>query len=242
MTTEKLYYTDAYMREFEAEIVAVAADGLTVALDRTAFYPGGGGQPSDVGNFIIEGETYSVTNAYAADGIIWHKLDRAVPAAFTQRPLRASLDWEQRYALMRHHSGLHVLNGVAYLAFGAMVTGCQIYNDRARIDLNLEDLSQTKLEYLEHESNAAIAKAMPMTPLLLTQAEAAAIPELVRSLNVMPPQSEKMRIMEIAGLDRQFCGGTHVANLSELGPLKIISTRSKGKANKRIEIALEPGS
>ena len=209
-----------------------------MALDQSAFYPGGGGQPSDTGTFTIGDEIFGVGEAYAADGLIWHRLDRVVPAEFRGRTLKAKLDWERRYALMRHHSGLHVLNGVAFLAFGAMVTGCQIYADRARMDLSLEDLSQDRIEYLEGESNAAITKKMEMTPLLLTQQEAAAMPELLRSLNVMPPQSEKMRIVEIAGLDRQFCGGTHVANIGELGTLKIISTRSKGKANKRLEIAL----
>ena len=238
MTTEKLYYTDTYMREFEAEIFAVSEDGLAVALDRSAFYPGGGGQPSDAGSLEIDGEIFTVNEAYAADGFIWHKLARPVPVDFKGHMLKATLDWERRYSIMRHHSGLHVLNGVAFLAFGALVSGAQVYDDHARIDLTLDDLSQERVEYLEREANATIAKAMVMTPLLVTREEAAAMPELVRTVNVMPPQSDKMRIMEIAGLDRQFCGGTHVSNIKELGTLKVISTRSKGKANKRIEIAL----
>lgn len=236
--TENLYYADAYLQEFEAEISAVSEDGRAVALDRSAFFPGGGGQPSDTGHFILEGETFTVGEAYAANGLTWHRLDRAVPADFKGRRLRVALDWERRYALMRHHSGLHVLNGVAYLAFGSLVSGAQVYDDRARVDLTLEDLSQERVEYLEREANAAIAKAIAMTPRFVTPDEAATMPELVRTLNAMPPQSEKMRIVEIEGLDRQFCGGTHVANINELGTLKIISTRSKGKFNKRLEIAL----
>jgi Ser-tRNA(Ala) deacylase AlaX len=236
--TERLYYQDVYAREFEAEIVAVGPDGLTLAFDRSAFYPGGGGQPCDLGLIIIDGEPYNVTEVYASDGTVWHKLDRAVPDDFKGRPIKASLDWERRYKHMRHHTALHLLNGVAYNAFGALVSGGQVYADRARMDLTLEDLSQERVEYLERESNAAIQKALNVQPRLLTQAEAAEMPELVRTLNAMPPQSEKMRIVEVVGLDRQFCGGTHVASASEIGLLKIIGTRSKGKQNKRIEIGL----
>jgi misacylated tRNA(Ala) deacylase len=237
--TEKLYYINQYLKEFEAEIVAISEDGQTMALDRSAFYPGGGGQPSDTGTFSIDGETYNVTEAFLEGGFIWHKLDRSAPAGLKGKPLKAVLDWERRYAIMRHHSGLHVLNGVAYHAFGALVSGGQIYADRARMDLTLDDLSQERVEYLERESNVAIGRALDMVPRLVTPDEAAQMPELVRTLNAMPPQSEKMRTMELAGLDRQFCGGTHVNNIRELGTLKIIGTRSKGKNNKRLEIALE---
>jgi len=237
--TEKLYYQDVYAREFEAKIVAVSPDGLNLALDRSAFFPGGGGQPSDSGTFIIEGENYTVSEAFSAEGFTWHKLERAVPADFKGRSLKAELDWERRYAHMRHHTALHVLNGVAFLAYGALVAGAQVYADRARMDLTLEDLSEERVKFLENESNVVINKALAMTPRLLTPEEAAVMPELVRTLNAMPPQSDKMRIMEIEGLDRQFCGGTHLANIKEIGTLKIIGTRSKGKSNKRLEIGLE---
>jgi misacylated tRNA(Ala) deacylase len=237
--TEKLYYIDSYSHEFEAKIVAVSEDGLAVALDRSLFFTPGGGQPTDTGTLTIDGEIYNVTEAYSSEGLTWHKLDRALPTGLKGQSLKGALDWERRYAIMRHHTALHVLNGVAYLAFGALVTGGQIYTDRARIDLTLEDLNPEKVEYIEKESNAIIAKAFNTIPRLVTQEEAATMPELVRTLNAMPPQSEKMRVVEIAGLDRQFCGGTHVANIRELGALKVLGTRSKGKVNKRIEIGLE---
>jgi misacylated tRNA(Ala) deacylase len=238
--TEKFYYIDPYAQQFEAEITAFDQDNTALALDRSGFYPGGGGQPCDLGWLTIEGEQYTVTEVFSSGDRIWHKLDRALPESFKGRGVLGKLDWERRYAHMRHHTALHVLNGVAYNNFGALVTGGQIYADRARIDFTMDDLAPERLELLERESNLAIAKALVMRPREVTQAEAAQMPELVRTLNVMPPQMEKVRIVEIEGLDRQFCGGTHLANIGEIGRLKIAGTRSKGKQNKRIEIVLEP--
>ena len=237
--TEKYYYLNPYAREFEAEIIALDPSGQALALDRSGFYPGGGGQPCDLGWLTVDGERYAVTEVYPQDGLIWHRLDRTVPQAYRGRAVQAQLDWERRFAHMRHHSALHVLNGVAYNNFGALVTGGQVYADRARIDFTMEDLAPAKLELLERESNEAITRALALIPREITQAEAAAMPELVRTLNVMPPQVEKIRIMEIQGLDTQFCGGTHLSNTREIGQLKIAGTRSKGKQNKRIEITLE---
>ncbi len=237
--TGKFYYTDTYAREFEAEITDLDQEGTLLALDQSGFYPGGGGQPCDLGWLKIADEQYNVTEVFMNNEIIWHRLDRAVPADFKGREVKAGLDWERRYAHMRHHTALHVLNGVAYNQFGALVSGAQVYADRARVDFTMEDLAPEKVEWLEQASNAAIAKAMNILPREVTQAEAAQIPELVRTLNAMPPQFEKVRIVEIEGLDRQFCGGTHLANIQEVGFLKIAGTRSKGKQNKRIEIVLE---
>lgn len=240
--SEKFYYSDTYARGFEAEIVTVNPDGLTVALDRSGFYPGGGGQPCDLGWLTIEGERYDVTEVYMADNVIWHKLDRAIPTDFKGRGVQAQLDWERRYAHMRHHTALHVLNGVAYINYGALVTGGQVYADRARIDMTMDDLAPERVERLEREANEAIARSLSIRPREVTEEEAREMPELVRTLNAMPPSFEKqgkVRIVEIEGLDRQFCGGTHLANLGEIGRLKVAGTRSKGKQNKRIEIVLE---
>jgi misacylated tRNA(Ala) deacylase len=237
--TEKYYYTAPYARDFEAEIVGFDQTGLAVALDKSGFFSGGGGQPCDLGWLTIEGEEYSVEEVYAAEGQIWHKLDRAIPADFKGRGATGRLDWERRYAHMRHHTALHVLNGVAYNNFGAMVTGAQVYADRARIDFAMDDLAPQRLELLERESNEAIIKALRLIPREVTQAEAIEMPELVRTAKAMLPDSARIRVVEIEGLDRQFCGGTHLANTAEIGRLKIAGTRSKGKRNKRIEIVLE---
>ena len=237
--TEKYFYTEPYARDFEAEIVAFDPTGLAIALDKTLFFAVGGGQPGDLGLLTIEGEDYTVEDVYAADGTIWHKLDRALPAEFKGKGALGKLDWERRYAHMRHHTALHVLNGVAYNDFGALVSGAQVYADRARIDFTMDDLAPQRIERLERECNEAIAKALRVIPREVTLAEAAETPELVRTVNAMPPQTAKIRTIEIEGLDRQFCGGTHLANISEIGRLKIAGTRSKGKMNKRIEIVLE---
>lgn len=237
--TEKIYYSEPYAREFEAQIVDLSPEGMALALDRSAFYPGGGGQPCDLGWLSIEGERYDVTEVYQADGFIWHKLDRVVPGDFKGRSVAAQLDWERRYLHMRHHSALHVLNGIAYNNYGALVTGAQVYTDRARLDLAMDDLAPERVARLEQEANAVIAKAMPVLPREVTAAEASTLPELIRSLNAMPPVSGTIRTVEIEGLDRQFCGGTHLSNIKEVGLLKIAGTRSKGKQNKRIEIVLE---
>lgn len=239
MSTKKYYYTEPYARDFEAEIVDIAPEGLAIAFDQSGFFPGGGGQPCDLGWLTIEGEDYTVTEVYSQNDIIWHKVDRAIPTDFKGRGVNARLDWERRYGHMRYHSALHVLNGVAYTQYGALVTGAQVYGDRARVDFTMEDLAPAKVELLEQQSNLAISKAMPMFQLEVTAEEAANMPELVRTLTAMPPQTSKIRVMEIQGLDRQFCGGTHVSNISEVGTLKIAGTRSKGKLNKRIEIVLE---
>jgi misacylated tRNA(Ala) deacylase len=236
--TEKLYYADTYRRDFEAEIVAVGSDGLTLALDRSAFYPGGGGQPCDLGTLTIDAEPYTVTEVFHSDGTIWHRLNRAVPLEFKGRGVQAALDWERRYSHMRYHTALHLLNGVAFHTYGALVTGAQVYADRARVDFTLEDLSSERVQYLEREMNVAAQKALPLNAREITQTEAAQMPELIRTLNAMPPQVEKVRIVEIEGLDRQFCGGTHLHNASEAGHITISGTRSKGKQNKRIEITI----
>jgi misacylated tRNA(Ala) deacylase len=238
MATEKLHYNDPYARQFEGEIVDIAEDGTLIALDRTLFFTVGGGQPSDNGKITVEGEEYQVTDVYATDGIVWHKLDRALPTGFKGKGVQGEIDWERRWAHMRHHSGLHLICGIGFHEFGALVTGGQIYTDRARIDMTLDDLSPERVAFLERAANEAIQKKLPVQPLLVNWDEAATMPELVRTLTAMPPQSEKMRVMEIVGLDRQFCGGTHVSNTAEIGALKIIGTRSKGKNNKRIEIAV----
>jgi misacylated tRNA(Ala) deacylase len=241
MATERLYYTQPYLRQFEAEITEIGEDGTVVAFDRSLFFPTGGGQPADNGKISIigiEGEAYQVTDVYATNGITWHKLDRALPAAFKGKGVQGEIDWERRWTHMQHHSGLHLICGIAFQEFGALVSGAQIYGDRARVDLTLDDLSQERVSSLERAANEAIAKKLTVQPVFVTPDEAAVMPELVRTFTAMPPQSDKMRVMEIIGLDKQFCGGTHVNNTAEIGALKIIGTRSKGKNNKRIEIAV----
>lgn len=240
--SQKGYYADTYKDKFDAQITGQTSNNQSVSFDTTFFYPGGGGQPYDLGSLVIDNspEVYSVVEVYLGeDGQIWHKLDRPLASNNLQKIVHAKLDWERRYAHMRYHTALHVLNGVAYHTFGALVTGAQVYSDRARIDFTMEDLATDRIEILEQMTNEAIAKALQLNQREVDYKEAAQMPELIRTLNTMPPQFERVRIVEIEGLDRQFCGGTHLVNTQELKHLKIATTRSKGKQNKRIEIVLE---
>jgi misacylated tRNA(Ala) deacylase len=234
--TELLYLADSYLREFDATVVGVADDA--VELDRTAFYVRGGGQPADEGTLTAGGEPYRVMEVYREGGRVLHKLERRPPAAGS--PVHGKLDWERRYALMRYHSALHVMVGVIYRQFGVLVTGGQMYPDRARMDFALEDLNRERVAMIESESNRHIAEDRPIRVHVLPRDEAFRIPDLVRTqINLLPPQIQEVRVVEIEGLDMQADGGTHVASTGEIGRIRITKTENKGKINKRLEIVLE---
>jgi misacylated tRNA(Ala) deacylase len=236
--TERLYLTDSYLREFEATVAGVTPAG--VVLDRTAFYPGGGGQPADTGRLEVDGAVLPVTGmARGDDGEPVHVLaEGASPPAVGAR-VRAALDWEQRYRLMRMHTALHVLCGTVFREYGALVTGGQMYPDRARMDFELEDLNPERVRHIEEQANAHIAADLPVRVQLLPRADAFQIPDLIRTkINLLPPGIEVVRVVEIVGLDLQADGGTHVGHTAEVGGLRVIGTRSKGRINKRLEIEL----
>lgn len=235
--TELLYLQDSYLKEFDARVVATAENA--VELDRTVFYPRGGGQPSDEGTLEADGQVYRVLEVVRQEGRVLHKLDREPPAVGT--PVRGRIDWQRRYALMRHHSALHVLCGVIFRQFGVLVTGGQMYPDRARMDFALEDLSPERIALIEQESNRAIEADLPITARVLPREEAFKIPDLIRTqINLLPPSIQEVRIVEIEGLDLQADGGTHVKRTGEIGRLRVTKTENKGKINKRLEIALDP--
>lgn len=234
--TELLYLADSYLREFDAAVVSVADE--SVELDRTAFYVRGGGQPSDEGLLLGDGNSFRVLEVYREGGRVLHKLDRRPPAVGSR--LHGKLDWERRYALMRYHSALHVMVGVIYRQFGVLVTGGQMYPDRARMDFALEDLNRDRVAAIENESNRYIAEDRRIRVRVLPREEAFRIPDLVRTqINLLPPQIQEVRIVEIEGLDMQADGGTHVAKTGEIGRIRITKTENKGKINKRLEIVLE---
>ena len=234
--TELLYLTDSYLKEFDATVVAVA--DAAVELDRTAFYPRGGGQPSDEGTLTVGDGTRRVVEVVKADGRVLHKLDGEPPAVGSH--VHGRLNWERRHALMRHHSALHVLCGVIFHRFGVLVTGTQMYPDRARMDFALADLNKERIALIEDESNRAIAADLPIKVRSLPREEAFRIPDLIRTqINLLPPNIQEVRVVEIEGLDLQADGGTHVARTGEIGRLRVTRTENKGKINKRLEIVLE---
>jgi misacylated tRNA(Ala) deacylase len=234
--TEQLFLNDSYTKEFEARVVKL--DGREVTLDRTAFYPGGGGQPADKGSLGIGPVGASVVDARREGGNIVHVLDKAIPD--TVRDLRGTLDWDRRYAHMRYHTALHVLSGVIWRSFEAKVTGGQMRADRARMDFSFPgEWTAEVVGEIERLTNEALAEERPVRVYELAREEALANPDLIRTqVNLVPERVERIRIVEIEGLDTQADGGTHVANTREVGEMGITGHKSKGRQNKRIEFAL----
>jgi misacylated tRNA(Ala) deacylase len=234
--TELLHLEDSYLCEFDASVVAQS--GQTVRLDRTVFYPGGGGQPPDVGWLRWpSGETRVVDMKEEGD-MIWHVLEGPVPPV--GQDVHGVLDWKQRYAIMRHHSALHVLVGTVYHLYQALVTGVAIYPNRARMDFSLEDLSKERVAAIEAEANRVIQEGRRILVRWISREEFEHA-DLVRlARNLVPKGLERIRVIEIEGFDAQADSGTHVANTREIGRLVITKTDNKGKLNRRIEITLAP--
>jgi len=232
--TELLHLDDSYLREFDASVVAEASQ--SVALDRTAFYPGGGGQPSDLGWLRWLDSEASVLGIKTEEESVWHILEGPVP--HEGQIVRGALDWERRYAIMRYHSALHVLVGCVYHLFGALVTGVAIHPDRARMDFSLEDLTKERVVAIEAEANRVIQENRRILVRWISREEFDRS-DLVRlARNLVPPGLQRIRVIEIENFDSQADSGTHVANTREIGRLVITKTENKGKINRRLQIEL----
>jgi misacylated tRNA(Ala) deacylase len=240
---EQICYTDAYARSAEARIAAVeTGDVATIVLDRTVFYPGGGGQPADRGLIIRtgDGRSWTVRAARKVDGEIAHELepDGGDPPRVGDG-VRVDLDWARRLALMRTHTALHALCGVVWRDYGALVTGGNMEPGSGRMDFEFERMSGDLVDTIEATVNAELAAARDVRVAVLPRDEAFAIPDLIRTkINLLPPGIEEIRTIEIVGLDLQADGGTHVANTREVGGIHVIGYESKGRINKRIRIEL----
>ncbi|MEM3671236.1 MAG: alanyl-tRNA editing protein [Thermoprotei archaeon] len=231
----QLYATDSYVKEFDAKVAAIVEDAVT--LDKTAFYPGGGGQPHDTGTLTFGGVSAEVTEVFKLeDGTILHRLKGSVPPIGSA--VHGSLNWELRYSYMRHHSAIHVVSGVALKLFGAHITGGQIYPDKARVDLGGEGFDKSRVAELEQGANEVVNQNRRILVKFVSREEAAVNPHLMRVNPKLYPAGDRMRVIEIEGFDSQFDGGTHVAATGEVGPIRIVKFENKGKANKRIEIVL----
>ena len=233
--TEQLYQTDAYLKEFEAEVVGVNEEENGVLLNRTAFYPGGGGQPNDVGKFIIAGEELAVTKVKRGN---LHIVDGDLPLIGTQ--LQGVLDWEHRYKLMRTHTAMHILCGVVWRDYGASVTGGNMEPLGGRMDFEFERMQKELVQEIEEKINTEVEAARELTVKILPREEAFQIPDLIRTkINLLPEGIPEVRTVEIIGLDLQADGGTHVKNTSEVGHIRIPKYKSKGGINKRIYVELD---
>jgi misacylated tRNA(Ala) deacylase len=234
--TELLYATDAYMRAFDARVKEITPEG-GVVLDRTCFYPTGGGQPHDLGSLTWDGGSASVVEVRKDGGRVVHTLDVSPPPAGAT--VHGEIDWDRRYALMRHHTALHSMSGVIFQLYGATVTGGQMYPDRARMDFLLPDLSADRLQAIEERTNELLAEGHPVSVRFLPRAEAFEIADLIRTkINLLPDGIEEIRVVNIEGIDQQADGGTHVANTREVGQVRIAGSENKGKGNKRLLIVL----
>ena len=235
MSTELLFRDDAYCKSATARVVAVHERGIE--LDRTIFYPQGGGQQGDAGTLVrTNGDPIAIADTRKGDALdsVIH-----VPASGATMPeagetLALEIDWARRYALMRLHTALHVMSCVVV----APVTGGNISPDKARLDFDI-DMSLLDAQRIERETNALIARAVETETVWITDEELDARPELVKTMSVQPPRGAgRVRLLKIPGIDLQPCGGTHVRNIAEIGAIRVLKIRSEGKRNKRVEIAL----
>jgi misacylated tRNA(Ala) deacylase len=241
-TTEApLYQVDAYCRRFPATVTA--ASGEAVQLDRSAFYPGGGGQPHDHGTVTDGARTWSLTGARSEAGEVWYELSGEAPTPPAGAEVECEVDWERRYALMRTHTALHVLCAVVWRDYGAKVTGANMEPLRGRMDFEFENLSGELVAELEASVNREVEAARPTRVDFLAREDADRDPDLIRNkVSLLPPSIRVVRVVGIDGLDLQADGGTHVADTSEVGRIALPSYKSKGRINKRIELTLDADS
>jgi misacylated tRNA(Ala) deacylase len=235
MTTELLFREDAYLKTGEARVVAVHEHGIE--LDRTIFYPLGGGQMGDTGVLTrASGERIVIADTRKGDtpGSVLHLPAAGMPRPEPGEPLGLAIDWPRRHALMRLHTALHVMSCVVV----APVTGGNIAPEKARLDFDI-DMSLLDAARIEQETNALIARGVDTETVWITDLELDARPELVKTMSVQPPRGAgRVRLLRIPGIDLQPCGGTHVRNIAEIGAIRVIRIRSEGKRNRRVEIAL----
>lgn len=234
--TELLYLSDPYIQRFEATIVD-HIDGAVV-LDKTAFYPGGGGQPSDQGQLFADEDLWQVIKVNRIVGEIGHYLEGELPAVGTQ--VVGQLDWPRRYNLMRIHTALHILCGVIWRDYKSSVTGGNMEPLNGRMDFEFETMRQELVSEIEEAINREVAAERDLLVRTLPREEAFQIPDLIRTkINLLPEGIKEVRTVEIVGLDLQADGGTHVANTREVGNIRVVDYKSKGKINKRIYIELD---
>ena len=230
---EELFRQDAYIKETDATVTAVEERG--VRLDRSIFYPTGGGQPGDTGLLRWDGGEARIVDTVKADGgDVLHVLAPEAPRPEVGTRVHATLDWERRHLHMRMHTALHVMSAV----IKGNVTGGQVGADKSRLDFNLEGEVPTK-EWVTEEVNKLIALDRPVTQQWVTDEELTSRPELVKTMSVRPPMGAgRVRLLSIEGVDLQACGGTHVARSGEIGRVECIKVENKGKMNRRFIIAL----
>ncbi|NQV08703.1 alanyl-tRNA editing protein [Candidatus Woesearchaeota archaeon] len=225
-----LYLEDNYMKEFDATVKE--ANGKFIVLDNTAFYPNSGGQPHDTGKFIKDGEEYNVIFTGKFSGNISHEVDKEGLKAGDK--IKGVIDWERRYKLMRYHTAAHVVSAMIHNKTGALITGNQKSEEKARIDFSLEEFDREALLKDAEEANKYLGEDIEVKKYFMSKEDVMKDPSLIKLKDKMPPDVEEFRIIEIADIDKQPCGGTHVDNLKEIPKIKATKAENKGKQNRRV--------
>jgi misacylated tRNA(Ala) deacylase len=234
--TDALYMSDSYLKKWEAKVVSMKDDKYVV-LDKTAFYPEGGGQPWDEGLIIKDSEKFKVVYVGKFSGEISHELEK--PGLKEGDLVSCEIDWERRYTYMRYHTACHLLSNILFRRANAKITGNQIELDKARMDFSMEDYSPEKLRSYVEESNEIINQNLPITIETMSRTAVLEEPELARLAVGLPKNLQEFRVVKIGNIDKQVDGGTHVKNLKEIGEIEMTKTVNKGKNNRRMYFILK---
>jgi misacylated tRNA(Ala) deacylase len=235
--TDEIFSRDAYQAMTEAKVVEVREEG--VVLDRTVFYARGGGQPGDTGTLRWDGGEARVADTVKQAGEVLHVLAEGEDPPAPGTAVTAQIDWARRHTLMRTHTALHALSGIVFTDYGAKVTGGNMEPGVARMDFELDGISQEFGREVEQKLNVALQNDHPVHVSFVPRAHALTDPDLIRTkVNLIPGSVDPIRVIDIEGLDKQADGGTHVRSTAEVGTVRVVKTESKGKANKRMRIEL----
>jgi len=228
---EELYLEDCYIKEFDA-IVESIIDEKYVILNRTAFYPEAGGQPCDTGFLYCEGKEYTVINVKKVDGKVSHEI--GITGLKEGDSVKGIINWDRRYLLMRYHTACHILSAIIHNETGAKISGNQLSEDKTRVDFSLEEFDREQLKAYEAKVNNIIDKNIPVSIEIMSREEAFQIPSVVKLKDAFPPETLQIRVITIPEIDRQACGGTHVANTGEISHIEVFKAENKGKNNRRV--------
>lgn len=237
--TKALYLEDSYLRECDANVISVN-DGKYIVLDQTIFYPKGGGQPWDTGKLMRGEDAFNVVYVGKFSGEVSHEVDQAGQKEVDR--VRCILNWERRYKLMRSHTAAHVFASLLCSETNALVTGNQLEEDKIRFDFSIDTFDREVLEKYIAKANELFGKDIPVRWYELPREDALKIPGIINMAEAFPPNIPILRVVEIAGVDRQADGGTHVKNLREVGKIELLKTENKGKQNRRVYFKLEAKS
>jgi misacylated tRNA(Ala) deacylase len=237
MTTDDLYALDAYLATIDATVTDATEEG--VVLDRTVFYPRGGGQPGDTGTIRWDDGEVRVADTVKRGGDVLHVLEANQRPPSSGTAVTPEIDWARRHRLMRTHTALHALSGIVFRDYGARVTGGNMEPGVARMDFELDAITQEFGREVEEKLNAALAEDRPVHVVFLPRAEAVADPDLIRTkVSLIPDHVDPIRVIDIEAIDRQADGGTHVRSTAEVGAVRVVKTENKGRGFKRMRIEL----